>query len=146
MEDGILTLERTFDAPPYKVFNFVTKKENLLKWWGPENCYVDENELDFTMVGPYFFVMVAANGAKAKVSGKVLAVNSPYMVEFDMSMPGDEECLRMSVVKFSLAANDAGGTEFTLTQTGLTSQEITFNRTNGWMSTLGRLEKLLKQA
>lgn len=145
MEDDILKLERHFDAPPYKVYEYVTKKENLLQWWGPENCYVDENHLDFTMVGPYFFVMVAPNGARAKVSGNVLAIDPPYSVEFDMSMPGDEECLRMSVVKFVVEESKQGGTNFTLTQTGLTSEEITFNRTNGWVSTLGRLEKLLKE-
>lgn len=145
MQTGVLVLERTFDASPQKVFDFVTKKRNLLQWWGPEGCYVDENNLDLTKVGPYFFVMVAPNGSKAKVSGNVLAVNPPYSVEFDMSMPGDEECLRMSVVKFEVEENAKGGTDFTLTQTGLTSQEITFNRTNGWMSTLSRLEKLLQQ-
>lgn len=145
MDTGILTLERTFDAPPQKVYDFVTKKEYLLQWWGPEGCYVDENHLDFTVVGTYFFVMVAPNGGRAKVSGSVLAVNPPYMVEFDMSMPGDEECLRMSVVKFEMVANLRGGTDFTLTQTGLTSEEITFNRTNGWVSTLARLVALLEK-
>ena len=145
MDTDILILERAFDATPQKVFDFVTKKENLLEWWGPENCHVDENNLDFTTVGPYFFVMVAPNGGRAKINGNVLAVDPPYMVEFDMSMPGDEECLRMSVVKFVVEANSSGGTDFTLTQTGLTSEEITFNRTNGWVSTLSRLEKLLKE-
>ncbi len=143
MQAGVLTLERWFDAPLEKVYAFITKKENLLKWWGPEGCYVDENHLDFTKLGPYYFVMVAPNGSRAKVSGTVLAINPPYNVEFDMSMPGDEECLRMSVVKFVIATNANGGTDFTLTQTGLTDAEITFNRTNGWVSTLDRLEGLL---
>ncbi|MCJ8324552.1 MAG: SRPBCC domain-containing protein [Rhizobiales bacterium] len=145
MDTGVLTLERTFQASPQKVFDFVTKKQNLLKWWGPIGCYVDENHLDFSKIGSYFFVMVAPNGGRAKVSGKVLAVNAPYMVEFDMSMPGDEQCLRMSVVKFEIAANEQGGTDFKLTQTGLTSEEITFNRSNGWMSTLTRLAALLEK-
>ena len=29
-----LTMQRVFDAPPAKVFEFLTKTENLLNWWG----------------------------------------------------------------------------------------------------------------
>ncbi len=31
-----LTINRSFDAPPEKVFAYISQTEHLLKWWGPE--------------------------------------------------------------------------------------------------------------
>ena len=77
-----LTLERNFSADPETVFDFVTKTENLLKWWGPESMTLPEHQLDFSKAGPWFSVMANAEGGRYKVTGEVLAVDPPNSVEF----------------------------------------------------------------
>lgn len=143
MDDQVLKIEKHFNVSPKKLFDFVTQKKNLLKWWGPVGTYVDDNHLDLTKKGAWWFVMVDPNGGRHKVSGEVIEVNAPLSVEFSMSMPGDELCLRFSMVKFVISKSPKGGSDFVMTQTGLSNEEIMFNRTNGWQSTFDRLAKLL---
>ncbi len=47
-----LTLECHFDAAPQRVFDFISKTEHLLTWWGPEGLFVPEHRLSFERTGP----------------------------------------------------------------------------------------------
>ena len=38
-----LTMQRVFDAPLAKVFDFLTQTENLLNWWGPEGTNIRDH-------------------------------------------------------------------------------------------------------
>lgn len=141
-----LIIERNFPAPPAKVFAFVTEMENLLKWWGPVGCSVAEHNLDLSQTGDWFFVLVDPSGGQTRVTGTVLTVNPPNFVEFTLVVPDRDGPPQIdSIVRFEVKPNGEGGTFFTLTQTGLTSEQIVEGSTNGWVSTLGRLEDLLNQ-
>jgi uncharacterized protein YndB with AHSA1/START domain len=141
---SLLKIERTFAVAPAKVFSFVTQKENLLKWWGPEGTSVGEHNLDLSAPGNWWFELVTPDGGRHMVSGKVLAVDAPSFVEFTLVVHAKEGPPSIdSLVRFEVRANPGGGTNFLLTQSGLTSEEIVEGSTNGWVSTLTRLERLL---
>ena len=144
MTKNLLTMERVFAAPIEKVFAFITERENLLKWWGPTGTSVAENHLDLSALGSWWFIMIDPSGGRTKVTGEVLALDPPNMVEFSLivHIAGGPPMIE-SVVRFSLARVDTGGTHFTLTQSGLSDAEIEMQSKYGWASTLARLEDLL---
>lgn len=140
----LLKIERTYTANPAKVFAYLTQMENLVKWWGPEGTSISDHNLDLTQKGDWYFVIVDPMGGHHKVSGVVLEVNAPHFVEFTMIVHSQEGPPQIdSVVRFEVAASDAGGTHFILTQSGLTEEQIFTGSTKGWISTLERLDKLL---
>jgi len=145
MSGNLLIMERVFAAPPATVFAFITERENLLKWWGPGGTSLAEDNLDLSTLGAYWFIMVDPSGARTKVTGKVLRIEPPKLVEFSLivHMP-DGPPMIDSVVRFEVASMDTGGTHFSLTQSGLTDEEIEVQSKYGWASTLARLEALLQ--
>ncbi|NOZ33048.1 MAG: SRPBCC domain-containing protein [Alphaproteobacteria bacterium] len=141
---SILKIERHFPVTPARLFSFVTKKENLLKWWGPEGTRIGEHDLDLSEPGEWWFVMIAPDGGRHKVSGKIVAVDPPNFVEFTLVVHAKNGPPSIdSVVRFEVHPDQLGGSRLVLTQTGLTSDEIVTGSTQGWVSTLGRLERLL---
>ena len=145
MTGNLLIMERVFAAPLEKVFAFITERENLLKWWGPTGTSVAENHLDLSALGSWWFIMIDPSGGRTKVTGEVLKLSPPHMVEFSLIVHlADGPPMIDSVVRFELARVDTGGTYFTLTQSGLSDAEIELQSKQGWASTLARLEALLQ--
>ena len=53
-----ITFEREFNFSQQRVYDFVSKSEHLLKWWGPEGVTIEEGHLDFSRAGPWKSTMV----------------------------------------------------------------------------------------
>jgi uncharacterized protein YndB with AHSA1/START domain len=136
-------MQRMFDAPPAKVFDFLTQTENLLNWWGPEGTRIRDHSLDFSKVGRWSAVMVGPEGGAAEVGGQVLAVNPPYFVELTLSFVMEGGRGPESTIRFEVSASDAGGTHLLLTQTGLDPEHIDDMMNKGWNAALLRLENLV---
>jgi len=136
-----LTLERRFKADPDTVFAFVSRPENLVKWWGPEGVTLPEYSLDFTRPGPWSSVMLN-DGRRLKVTGEVVRVEPPRIVEFTWAWH-DENDRRghESRVRFTVTP-DGAGTLFTLVHSGLQDEERMRNHVIGWTSSLAKLERL----
>ena len=142
---NLLIMERVFAAKPAKVFTYITEKENLLKWWGPTGTSVAENHLDLSALGDWWFIMIDPSGGRTRVTGEVLKLDPPRMVEFSLIVhTSDGPPMIDSVVRFEVAPIDTGGSHFTLTQSGLSDAEIEMQSKYGWASTLARLEELLE--
>lgn len=138
-----LRIERKFARDPETVFNYVTRTEHLLEWWGPEGMGVPEYEMDFTRPGPWWSVMVNAEGKRYKVSGKVIAVDPPKAVEFTWGWHDEnDERRHESTVRFEVTADGAGGSVFTLLHSGLADEESATNHNMGWTSALKKLERM----
>lgn len=138
-----LKLERVFKAAPARVFDFITKSENLMKWWGPEGMTLPDAKLDFTKPGPWHSTMQNAEGQRFSVSGQVTHVDAPNSVGFtwawhdESGKRGDE-----SHVVMSLKPTADGGTAFTLHHQQLATEEAAVNHNQGWISSLRKLERL----
>lgn len=143
---GELRIERDFPHRPETVFAFVTETENLVKWWGPEGFGLGTHNLDLSRTGDWFFNLIDPGGGEHYVSGVVLSVDPPRSVEFTLIVHEPDAPPSIdSVVRFEISPNGDGGSIFVLTQTGLSHEEIVRGSTQGWISTLGRLELLLNQ-
>lgn len=137
-----LTLERSFSAPPEKVFDFVTKGSELLKWWGPEGLTVPEHALDFTRPGPWFSVMMNSEGRRYKASGEVLQVDPPFSVSFTFGWHDEADKRGVEgTVSFQVRSDGNGGTHFTLIHSGLPDDAAGAHE-EGWTSSLRKLERL----
>lgn len=141
---SVLKIERTFPVQREKVFAFLTRPENLLKWWGPEGMNVRDHTLDLSKLGAWSSDMVNAQGGRHKASGVVVAVDPPKSVEFTWGWHDDnDERGYESVVRFELEPSSAGGTHFVLIHSGLTNEESAANHGRGWASSLKKLERLV---
>ena len=138
-----LTMERMFESPPAKVFDFITKSTHLLNWWGPEGTEIRDDDLDFSKLGPWKATMVGPQGHAATVGGNVISIDPPNFVELTLSFAmGDGARGPESVIRFD--CKDIGGaTQFVLTQTGLNPAHIEDMRTKGWNAAFERLENLI---
>lgn len=140
-----LIIERHFDAPPDIVFDYLTQKNHLLKWWGPEAVHIKDNDLDLSRTGPWSSTMVSAEGTNFKVSGRVVFVNPPHSVKFTWGWHDDHDNRgHESIVLFEIEPANRGGTRFKLIHSGLPDEESVVNHNTGWSSSFTKLERLIK--
>lgn len=138
-------MERNFPVSRELVFDFVTRTEHLVKWWGPKDTTLRDHNLDLSQLGKWWFVLEDPMGGKHRVTGEVLDVSPPDYVEFTLYFPSPiEEYTIDSTVRFELTPNGDGGTIFRLIQSGLTDEQMIKASSQGWVSTLDRLEELLQ--
>jgi len=138
-----LILERTFSAAPERVFEFVSKTEHLLKWWGPEGMFVPEHELSFEATGPWMSVMQNSDGMRVKVSGHVTHVDPPNSVGFTWAWHDENDARGVeSHVTIKLVPAQGGGTAMTLNHVDLPDGETAKNHEMGWTSSLRKLMQL----
>ncbi|MFT4716790.1 MAG: hypothetical protein ACI8YI_001276 [Paracoccaceae bacterium] len=136
-------IERRLIAPIEKVFDFVSRGEHLVKWWGPEGMSIPVYTLDFTKPGPWHSEMQNDDGAKFTVSGQVTHVTAPNSIGFTWAWH-DENNQRgnESHVTLTLVANEDGTTSLTLHHQQLASAELAENHTQGWTSSMRKLERM----
>ena len=109
-------LERTFPAAPERVFDFVSKTEHLLKWWGPETVRVTEHKLSMEDTGAWVSVMENDEGGRYKVSGYVTHVDKPHSIGFTWAWHDENDKRGVeSHVTIKLVPAQNGGTDLTLT-------------------------------
>lgn len=138
-----LIIDKNFAAKPEAVFAFVTQKDHLLKWWGPEGITIAEHDLDFTRLGPWSSIMVNANGQRYKVTGEVTLIDDPNAVELTWGWHDDnDERGHNSSVRFEVKSNGQGGTHFRLIHSNLPDDESAENHNSGWSSSFKKLERL----
>lgn len=140
-----LTLERSFSSAPERVFDFVSKTEHLLKWWGPENTFLAEYDMAFDRTGPWVSVMQNPAGQRFKVSGHVTHIDPPHSIGFTWAWHDENDRRGVeSHVIIKLVPSQTGGTDFTLTHTGLPDEETAARHTEGWTSSLRKLQALIQ--
>ena len=136
-------LEREFAVTPDVLFDFVTSTDGLLQWWGPEGMHVPEHQLDFTKTGPWFSVMVNAEGQRHKVSGHVTHIDAPKSVGFtwawhdDDDKRGEESHVTLTVTPC------AKGAKLVLDHRELATADIAERQTMGWTSSLNKRSKAI---
>ena len=138
-----LRIERQFAASPQTVFDFITKKDNLLKWWGPESMSIEGDNLDFCKPGPWASVMVNAEGGRYKVTGEVVSVEPHEAVELTWAWHDENDDRgHESHVRFEVKNDGRGGSIFTLIHSNLADEESVTNHNMGWTSSFKKLERM----
>lgn len=137
-------LERQFAVPVDRVFDYVTRADLLMQWWGPEGIVRNIGNLDFTRPGPWDSTMINGEGARYKVSGQVTSVRRPNLVAFTWGWHDDNDRRgHESQVVIELSEAENGGTRFVLTHHDLPDQDQKNRHAEGWISSLRKLAAAL---
>jgi uncharacterized protein YndB with AHSA1/START domain len=137
-----LRLDRHFEAPPARVFAFVTAAEGLLQWWVPDGTEAGERQLDLSKPGPWRLVLTSPGGGETIMSGNVLSIDPPRSIEltFDVAYGGMPPM--PSTVRFELVPSGEG-TKLTVIQSGISEDMVMMGMTRGWPTSFDRLERAL---
>ncbi len=139
-----LVLTRTFDAAPERVYEYISKAERLVEWWGPEGVTVPDHALDLGRKGPWFSVMRLSDGRHVKVSGHVTHVDPPHSVGFTWAWHDENDVRGVeSHVTIRLSSAEGGRTSLTLTHVDLPEGDQARRHRHGWASSLTKLEHAL---
>lgn len=136
-----LTLERRFTAPLQRVWEMVTRPENMVLWFGHDGWTMESHTLDFTRPGPWHAFMRSAEGNRFDVSGTVTEVSAPRHLAFTWAWH-DAEGQRGHESRVSFTLAPAGeSTLFTLHHAGLPDAETARSHEGGWTAVLARLDR-----
>ena len=152
----MITIERTYDAPPETIWRLWTTADGIERWWSPDGFTTDVRELDLrpggalvhamTATDPGMVAFMEANGMPlTNVARKRFTeVEEPrrlaYVSEVDF-VPGVEPYEQLTVVE--LAPTSEGGTHVTMTMDAMHDDEWTQRVTAGRENELANLAALL---
>jgi uncharacterized protein YndB with AHSA1/START domain len=67
--DEVLEITRTFDAPPALLWRLWSNPEHIVRWWGPQTCWLEVCEMDFREGGAWRFWMRNGSGLDHWIGG-----------------------------------------------------------------------------
>jgi uncharacterized protein YndB with AHSA1/START domain len=133
--DEVLTLSRSFDAPPELLFRLWAEPEHRVRWWGPSGMALSRCEVDFRVGGQWRVTMKNAGGYEHPVYGSFTEIDEPrrlcftYVNEYD----GHEMLVEMDFER------EGDGTRMHFRQTPFVSRPERDGHGYGWTSTLSIL-------
>jgi uncharacterized protein YndB with AHSA1/START domain len=134
-----LQLQRTFAAPPERVWEAWTSAEAMSRWFRPADDYAcTVHALDVRPGGRYRLELThAPKGVRHIVSGTYEAVEPPRRLAFTWRWE-DNPTMPDTLVTIELRPL-GGGTELTLTHTRLAEEKLREDHRHGWTRCLERL-------
>jgi uncharacterized protein YndB with AHSA1/START domain len=132
-----LRVTKHIKAPRAKVFAAWTQPEIMKHWFFPMDMSVSNAESDVRVGGKYRATMTGATGTFT-VSGVYREIIDGERLVFTHAW--EEADPRETLVTVELADKD-GGTQVTLTHTGLATPDSAKGHTEGWASTLDNLAR-----
>lgn len=132
-----LEIVRTFQATPERVFDALTRPEDLVHWFGPSPAMVVTVEaFELLAGGRWKIAMAAPNGEQHGIGGTILEVERPHRLVMSWAWQSTPE--RMSRVTFELTAT-SGGTRLLLTHDRFFDDAARDRHQAGWSASLDRL-------
>lgn len=128
-----LTLTHHFAASCEQVFAAFSSYENLVAWFGPEDCNIVDGFADFREGGNFLLQMKSPRGFYT-VGGTYKKVEPPHRLEYTWQWKDDpawEDVESLVQIEF-VSVGD--GTEIRLTQTGIPNAESFAGHVHGWTS------------
>ena len=111
-------VERTYDAPPSRVWRAWSEPEQKLRWFGPRELDKPDHELDFRVGGHERMTVRAPDGALYSFSARFQDVVENERFVHTYEMYRDDARISVSVATIELEAAGAG-TKLTLTEQGV---------------------------
>ena len=140
----VVTLERTLPVSAARVFEMVSRPENMVRWWGHDEMHLPEHNLDFTKPGPWYSIMESPDGTRRMVSGVVTEVEPPCFIAFTWAWheggPGGPRGPETRVT-IEISAIDKTRTRLILSHHDLGTDSARSGHTRGWPAVLDKLEK-----
>jgi uncharacterized protein YndB with AHSA1/START domain len=135
IEDDVLSITRSFDAPPALVFRLWADPQHRVRWWGPSGMALSRCEVDFRVGGAWRSTMARADGYEHPVHGVFTEIEAPsrlcftYVNDYD----GHEMLVEMDFVP------EGDGTRMYFTQAPFLDAGERDGHRYGWTSTLSML-------
>jgi uncharacterized protein YndB with AHSA1/START domain len=135
-DETTLVITRLFDAPPARVFDAWSVREEWQAWIGPEGKTCDVPLLEPHVGGRYRITMRLTDGQVIPVGGVFKAIDRPKTLVLTWGRDGDPSRASLLTLTFKQRGN---ATELTLRQEGLRSVASRDDHTKGWNSALNKL-------
>jgi len=136
-------------APPERVFQALTRSEQLMRWWTNEVCRAELWEFDARPGGRWRARMksdtLVINGTNVfEANGEILEFDPPRLLVYSWVTNWSPPSTPQSVVRWELAA--AGkGTKVKMTHSGLTP-ELAKDYRGGWPDVVVRLKNFAEKS
>lgn len=75
-------ITREFNVSPERLFAAITRKAEVIEWWGHDGMSFPDHALDFSRTGPWHSEMLGEDGTRYRMSGQVTHVDAPNSVGF----------------------------------------------------------------
>ncbi|HEY0493387.1 MAG TPA: SRPBCC domain-containing protein [Candidatus Dormibacteraeota bacterium] len=137
---SVLRITRTFPAKRERVFDAMTKPDQLAQWWGPAGFSLPTAELDLRVGGKYRFKMQPPQGQAMMLSGTFKEIDRPSKLAYTWAWEGAPETLVTIELKEA-----EGDTEVVLTHEPFPSAELVAQHDAGWQGGFERLEEILRR-
>ena len=134
-------IERTYDAPPQRVFDAWANEAAKTQWFGPPEKPKDSYSLDFREGGSEHLAIVMPDGPTYSFDAIYQDIVPGQRIVYTYDMHRDEQRISVSVATVEIEAAGAG-TRLTLTEQGvfldgLDTSAAREHGTNVLMDTLG---------
>ena len=140
-----LRIEREYAVTPERLFDALSRRADLIRWWGHDGWTMTAENLDFTRTGPWFADMRSEEGNRFKLSGQVTLVRPPHVIGFTWAWH-DEADRRGPESHVTFTVKESGvGAQLIVDHRELPSQDIAARHEQGWGGTLRRLGALLQE-
>jgi uncharacterized protein YndB with AHSA1/START domain len=147
-----LVIERTFGAPPERVFDAFTDPDQLTQWWWPNGFVCPAAEVDLRIGGRYRLAMEwpesvpVADQFSHHMGGEFYEIDRPHRLVMSGRAVNEEQGeLFATLIELTFEACD-GGTALTVRQSyfePLPPAEAMGGAEQGWSEQLDKLERLL---
>ena len=134
-----LEVSETYDAPISAVYDAWSGSEQIKSWFGPGSCRVLEADFSPRMGADYHIKMDVGEEVAA-IRGQFTEVIAEERLAFTFQWDGDDN-QSLVTVTFS---EDADGTQVTLTQVGLASEESKEKHIMGWTVAMTQLGEYVR--
>lgn len=135
--DRQLTVERTFDEPPSRMFFAFTDPEEFVEWYGPGSMTVEVTEFDAQPDGTYSITMEGGDHSQTIEGRFVEVVENERIVRTAQMPPGRE-----TVVTVTFEEVD-GGTTVVLRHEGFESEDGVQGAAQAWAGSFEKLAGIL---
>lgn len=130
-------LVKRLKAPPSRVFEALTKPENILQWWGVDAGSTLSAEADLRPGGRYSIIFRMLDGSEHNPTGVYREVIPNAKLVFTWEWPGRPEWESQVTIELRSIGND---TELTLTHENL-PDEAAGSHEAGWTGLLDQLHR-----
>ena len=147
-DDRTLTMVRTLNAAPERVFAAWTDPVQFGLWFGPQGMTITHCHLDL-VVGGTWEVTGEGRGTTRAVSGKYLAIDPPRLLSFTWAWheTGSLDTPREHETTVTLQFRAVGQrTEMTLTQLRVRDADGASRHNWGWSGSFEKLEAVLSDS
>lgn len=146
IEVADLNFTREYPVALGRLWRAVTEPVQLIQWFGPEGVFIEACAMAFSRTGPWHCRMVGKqSGDVFTVSGQVTSVRPPQdgrgSIGFTWAWH-DAEDRRGPESHVTFTVEEIpGGARLTLTHVGLAGLEAAQAHSQGWLSTLRKLDR-----